>query len=187
MTSAVINYALAPDYGMGEIVRQARAAVAWLWRNASSLGADRDRIYATGHSAGGHLVTMLLATDWPGFSEDLPADVLKGGCAISGIFDLEPIRRTYLNDVLGMDEETAARNRPLNLTYPVAAPLQIVLGGLESEEYHRQSRAMADLWRGLGYPTELIAPPELDHFSIVDRLDEPHSPLVKAQLTQMGL
>ena len=96
-------------------------------------------------------------------------------------------RLTYLNDVLSMDEDTAARNSPLNLAYPVAATLQIVLGGLKSKEYHRQSRAMADLWKGLGYPTDLIVPPELDHFSVVDRLKEPGSPLVRAQLAQMGL
>ena len=172
---------------MDEIVRQARAAVAWLWQNAASLGADQDRIYACGHSAGGHLVAVLLATDWPAFSEGLPADVLKGGCAISGVFELEPVRLTYLNDVLGMDEDVAARNSPLSLTYSVRAPLLIVLGGLESEEYHRQSQAMADLWRGHGYPTDMIVPPELDHFSIVDQLIEPGSDLVRALLAQMGI
>jgi len=185
VTTVVTNYALAPDHDMDEIARQNLAAMAWLWRHAGDYGADRARIYVCGHSAGGHLVAMMLATDWPGFGDGLPKDLVKGGCAVSGLFDLEPIRLSYLNETLKMSPEVAARNSPLEQTYPVKAPLLIVLGADESDEYHRQSRDMHALWRKLGYPSELVIPEDLDHFSIVDSFGDPESDLIQRQLRQM--
>ena len=88
---AVINYALIPTVDMDELVRQVRASVAWLHRNVAALGGDPDNITVSGHSAGGHLTAMLLSTDWPAFA-GLPADLVKAGCGISGLYDLEPIR-----------------------------------------------------------------------------------------------
>lgn len=178
---AVNNYALAPAARMDEIVRQNRAAAAWLWRNARALGGDPDRIFAAGHSAGGHLAAMLLATDWPAFGAGLPPDLVKGACAISGLFDLEPIRLSYLNDTLRLDAAEAARNSPARLAYPRPAPLFVVVGEDESEEYHRQSAEMAEKWRALGYPCEYAAPPGLDHFAIVDSLIDPDAELVRRQ------
>ena len=96
VATVVINYGLSPDYRMDEIVRQNRAAAAWVWRNAASIGGDPRRIHALGQSAGGHLAAMLLATDWPAFGAGLPADLVKSAVSISGIYDLEPIRLCYL-------------------------------------------------------------------------------------------
>src|SRR5438874_1988862 len=104
----VVNYALVPTVDLDELVRQVRASVAWVHANARSFGGDPARITVSGHSAGGHLVAMLLATDWPQFG--VPADVVKAGCAVSGLYDLEPIRLCYLNDVLGLTLESARRN-----------------------------------------------------------------------------
>ena len=112
VATVVINYGLAPDYRMDEIVRENRAAAAWVWRNAASFGGDPARIHALGQSAGGHLAAMLLATDWPGFGCDLPADLVKSAISISGIYDLEPIRLCYLNDKVGMDEAEAPAEQP---------------------------------------------------------------------------
>ena len=182
VTTIVINYALAPDDGMDEIVRQNRAAVAWTWKNAHAFGADRERIHVSGHSAGGHLVAMLLATNWTAFASGLPRDIVKSGYAISGLFDLEPIRLSYLNEVLAMDEAVAARNSPVRLAYPVEAPLLIAVGALESEEYHRQAQAMETVWQDLGYPTQMTIEPDLDHFTIADKLGSPDSDVVRAQL-----
>ena len=182
VTTIVINYALAPDVGMDEIVRQNRAAVAWTWKNAQAFGADPERIHVSGHSAGGHLVAMLLATDWAAFASGLPPDIVKSGYAISGLFDLEPIRLCYLNEVLAMDEAVAARNSPVRLAYPVEAPLLIAVGALESEEYHRQARAMETVWQGLDYSMQMMVAPDLDHFTIADKLGSPDSDVVGAQL-----
>ena len=182
---AVNNYALAPGADMDEIVRQNRAAAAWLWRCAGDFGADRERIYVAGHSAGGHLAAMLLATDWPAFASDLPPGMVKGACAISGLFDLEPIRLSYLNRTLRLDAAMAARNSPQRLDFPCAAPLLAVVGADESAEYHRQAEEMTVKWRALGYPCEHVAPAELDHFSVVDSLIEPDADLVRRQLADM--
>ena len=85
---AVIEYALCPEVGIPEIVRQARAAMAWLSRNAATFGGDSGRIYASGHSAGAHLTAMTLTTNWLAFEDGLPDCVVKGGVTIGGIFDL---------------------------------------------------------------------------------------------------
>ena len=116
--TVVINYGLVPSIDLDTLVRQCRAAVAWVHRHAAEWGGDPGRISISGHSAGGHLVAMLLATDWPALGA--PADVVKAGCAISGLYDLEPIRLCYLNQVLALTPEVAQRNSPVLLA-PVAA------------------------------------------------------------------
>ena len=185
VATAVNNFGLAPDTGMDEIVRQNRAALAWLWRNARKYGADPDRIYVTGHSAGGHLAVMLLATDWPAFGEGLPKDLVKGACAIGGLFDMEAIRFSYLNKTLKMSKEEADRNAPLLQRYPVSAPLSLVVAVDETPEYHRQSEEMAALWKKLGYPVELIVPQGVNHFDVVNQLRDPGCDLVRLQLAEM--
>ena len=185
IATAVNKFGLAPDTTMDEIVRQNRAALAWLWRNARTYGADPERIYVGGHSAGGHLALMLLATDWPAFGAGLPKDLVKGACSIGGLYDMEAIRLSYLNKTLKMSAAEAARNAPLAQRYPVAAPLSLVVAIDETPEYHRQSQAMADLWRGLGYPVELLVPQGLNHFDVVNQLRDPTCELVKVQLAEM--
>jgi arylformamidase len=184
---ALVNYALAPAVTLDEIVRQNRAAVAWAWRNARSCGADPDRLYVAGHSAGGHLTVALLATDWPRFGADLPADLVAGGCAISGIYDLEPIRLCYLNDSVRLDEAAARRNSPLFHLPAQGADLMLAVGGAESEEFLRQNRAMAAAWRGKGFSCLELEMPGKDHFTIVGQLLEPGNALAQAMLRQMRL
>lgn len=187
VTTVVINYGLAPEYGMDEIVRQNRAAVAWLWRNAGDFGADRERIYTVGQSAGGHLSVMLMATDWPRFGEGLPAGLVKGGASISGIYDLEPIRLCYLNDKVGMDADVAQRNAPIHQSYPVSLPLMIVSGDIESDEYARQAEAMERVWSAHGYPCEHVKLAGHNHFTMAHQLREPDSALIRALLRQMNM
>ena len=185
--TVVPYFALAPNSGMDEIVRQNRAAIAWLWQHAHAYGGDPSRLYVGGHSAGGHLAVMLLATDWPRFAPRLPEGLVKGACAISGLFDLEPIRLCYLNDTLGMTKEVAERNDPLRQQYPVAAPLTIVLGDDESEEYYRQVVAMAGRWSKFGYPLEVRLEEGRDHFDVVNDLRQPTADLVRAQRRRFAL
>ena len=180
--TVVPNFALAPRSDMDEILRQTRAAIAWLWAHGRELGGDPARIYVGGHSAGGHLATMLLATNWPDFGAGLPRDPVKGVCAISALFDMEPIRLCYLNDTLGMTPAAAGRNDPLRQTYPVAVPLTIVLGEDESEEYYRQAAVMASRWSKFGYPLEMRLEQGRDHFDVVNDLRSPTAELVRAQL-----
>ena len=187
VATVVINYGLAPDFRMDEIVRQNRAAAAWVWRNAASFGGDPSRIHALGQSAGGHLAAMLLATDWPAFAADLPAGLVKSAVSISGIYDLEPIRLCYLNDKVGLDAPEALRNSPVTQRYPVSAPLMLVSGDIESEEYERQAEAMTAVWAVHGYPLSRLELPGYNHFTMADQLRDPESALTRATMTQMGV
>ena len=184
--TVVTNYGLAPAHDMDEIVRQNRAALAWIWRHASEYGGDPNRIYVAGHSAGGHLAAMLLATDWPSFASELPPNLVKGACSISGIFDLEPIRYLpFVNEKLQLTPKQVVRYSPIRQRYPVPAPLLLVVGGEESEEFQRQSQAMDAFWKTLAYPSSFVVADNCDHFDVVNPLREPNGHLVQLQLRHM--
>jgi arylformamidase len=183
--TVVVNYALVPTVDLDELVRQVRASVAWVHANARSFGGDPARITVSGHSAGGHLVAMLLATDWREFGA--PADVVKAGCAVSGLYDLEPIRLCYLNDVLALSPESARRNSPVHLKPAGRAPLLLVVGAQEGPEYHRQTDDLAAAWRSHGASIGVLDATGHDHFSIISELERPDPPLARAIRKQIGL
>ena len=178
ITTVVINYGLIPAVTMAELVRQCRASIAWIVEHAASFGGDAARVTVSGHSAGGHLVAMLMATDWTAFG--LPADVVKAGIGISGLYDLEPISLCYLNDVLRLSREDAHAHSPIHLTPTHAGPLLLPLGAKEGPEYLRQSEEMAAAWRGHGGASEVLELANHDHFSIVWELNDRESPLARA-------
>ncbi|HEX6143685.1 MAG TPA: alpha/beta hydrolase [Geminicoccaceae bacterium] len=182
---AVVGYDLAPEVEVGTIVEQIRAALIFLQREARGLGLDTGRIVVSGHSAGGHLAAMALATDW--VARGGPADLLAGVVAISGLFDLEPIRRCYLNDVLGLDEAEARRLSPIRLDLPADVPVVVAVGGAESEEFLRQSQVYVEHLKSHLKKVEHRVENGLDHFTIVRRFGEPGHPLVGRTLGMLGL
>ncbi len=183
---AVINYALIPTVDMDELVRQCRASIVWLHRNVEALGGDPRSIFVSGHSAGGHLAAMLMATDWPAFA-GLPADVVKGAAGLSGLYDLEPIRLSYLNDTLGLTPESARRHSPVHLAPVSRGPLLLAVGDGEGPEYHRQSQDLATAWRRRGVVCEVLDMPGIDHYAIVTQLEDGGSDLARAIRRQMNL
>ncbi len=185
-TVAVINYGLIPAVDMDELVRQCRAALGWVYRNARVFGGDPERIFVSGHSAGGHLVAMSMATDWRAFA-GLPADLVKGGAAVSGLYDLEPIRLCYLNDTLKLEPAAARRSSPVELAPVRSGPLLLAVGGLEGPEYHRQTEDLARAWRARSVACTIMDMPGLDHFSIIAQLNDRASKLSRAIRAQMGL
>jgi arylformamidase len=180
ITLISVNYALAPNVSLTEIVRQCRAALIWVYRNAPFFGGDRSRIYVSGHSAGGHLTAMMLATDWTGLAPDMPADLVKGGCPISGLYDLEPIRLSYLNADLRLDQHEAAENSPVLLEPSGAQWMIVTAGGLESAEFHRQQSGLIDKWRVAGLEIEAVESPGKHHFNVVTQLADSDSLLFSA-------
>ncbi|HUN46192.1 MAG TPA: alpha/beta hydrolase [Stellaceae bacterium] len=180
----MVEYTLAPKATMDEIVRQNRAAVAFVHKHARDFGIDPARIHVAGHSAGGHLAAMMMVTDWT--MHGLDRHPLAGGCAISGLYDLEPIRLCYLNEVLGMDAAAAARNSPIHLVPRAAPPLILALGTAESEEFHRQQEVLAGLWRRHGLRLETADQPGDHHFSVIQRLGEPDSLLHRSVMRQIA-
>ena len=184
--SVVANYALVPEVPLAELVRQCRAAVAWTHAQAAEFGGDADRLTVTGHSAGGHLVAMMLATDWKAFAGG-PADLVKGGVAISGIYDLTPMRLCFLDDHLHLSADDIATLSPLTLDPLTPAPLIAAYGGAESDEFQRQTAALAEAWRKRGTQVLELEIEGADHFTVLDHLMTPGTALNRAQRGQMGL
>lgn len=181
---AVLNYDLCPNVTMTEIVRQNRAAVKWLHGNARRHNCDPDRISVSGHSAGGHLTAMLMATDWAG-AYGLPQDVVKSGCAISGLFDLAPFEHSWLQPKLKLNAEEIERNSPIRHIPASAGPLIVTLGGAESAEFHRQSQDFLAAWTRAGLEGAYLDLPGLNHFTVLEGYMDRRSPLCSAILRQI--
>ena len=169
---AVVEYTLAPAARMDAIVGEIHASVAWVIDHAKEIGGDPRRVFVSGHSAGGHLTAMAM-TD----------ERVAGGLAISGIYDLEPIRLNYLNEKLRLDAAEAERNSPILHLPSQAAPLLVTVGLGELPELIRQSEEFAAAWRKRGLPGEYVPLTGHDHFSILDELARPDGKLVTALKT----
>ncbi|MBP0638681.1 alpha/beta hydrolase [Cupriavidus sp. AcVe19-6a] len=181
---AVVNYRLAPDVPMAAIVRDNQEALAWLYRQAEALGFDGDRIFVSGHSAGGHLTATMAGTHWEQFG--VPADLVKGGCAISGLYDLEPIRLCYLNKVVRLTPADVAAYSPVYHLPTARLPMILTVGGDESDEYHRLQAQYAALLREQGIEAEVVVQARGHHFDAVDYLGDAEGELAGAVLKMIA-
>ncbi|MFM0229867.1 alpha/beta hydrolase [Paraburkholderia sediminicola] len=174
VTTIVVDYGQCPLVTLDEVVRQCRAALAWTYKNASVFGGDRERIYVTGNSAGGHLTAMLALTDWEGLY-GLPQDIIKGGCPFSGLYDLMPLRFTWLQPKLQLDGDQIYRNSPMNHIRAGAPPLLVLWGGDESKEFWRQSEEFHKAYSVAGNTAELMPIANRDHYSVLSAWRQPDS------------
>jgi len=128
-----------------------------------------------GHSAGGHLAAALLATDWRTLYPKAPADLVPAAYSVSGVFDLTPLLSTSVNADLRLDPAEARKVSPL--FWPVASNriFDAVAGGLESSEFKRQSRTIAETWRQTGAQTRYEEVAGTNHFTVIDPLADPRS------------
>ncbi len=183
----VPNYALCPAVGIDHITLQVASAVAWTWRHAAAHGGDPNRIALVGHSAGGHLAAMLLSCRWKTFAADLPAQPLSGALAISGLYDLEPLRHTtYLQPDLNLTSASVARLSPAFFPRPKAARLYAAVGLEESDEFLRQTRLIRDVWGPTAVPVcETV--PGANHFTVLNSLVDPAGRLHQLALRLLGL
>ncbi|HEX9926266.1 MAG TPA: alpha/beta hydrolase [Anaerolineae bacterium] len=186
VTTVLVNYPLTPLVRMDKLIAACRRAMIWLYRHIANYNGDPQQLYISGHSAGGHIVAMLMATMWREGADDVPEQLVKGGCAISGLFNLRPIQLSYVNDSIGMDEVTARRNSPVFMTPTTRRPLIVAVGGAESEEYKAQSQELAAAWSGQLALTELTVA-GANHFTVLASLAQPNGALHRAILGQMGL
>jgi arylformamidase len=182
----VPNYALCPAVGMEEIALQMARSLAWCWRHARDLGADPGRISVAGHSAGGHLAAMMLCALWKRLGDDLPADLVQSALSISGVFDLDPIRRTpFLQPDLRLTPESVRRLSPAGFAAP-RGTLRAVAGALESDEFFRHNRLIRRRWGSRAVPVcEAIE--QADHFTVLDGLARGGSRLHELTLAMLGL
>lgn len=183
---AIVNYGLLPSTTLAEIVRQARRACVWLYRHGAELGLDTERFICSGHSAGGHLTAMMLATVWPAVSTDMPQRLLAAGLTLSGLFDVTPLTRApFLCRDLQLDEDQARGLSPAFLRWHNEAPLIRAVGALETAEFHRQSVLMERHWpRACTQP--LIRVPGAHHLSVCDELVSANGPLWGAVQTVLA-
>jgi arylformamidase len=176
---ALLNYNLCPNGSIPVITAQIRTAVIWLWRNAAALGLARDRLNLGGHSAGGHLTAMGLATDWRAIGDDLPRDLVKAGIPMSGLYDLERLRPSEINDAVGLDAATARDYSPLFKEPASDAPVLATLGQAETSQFHRQTDWFVEAWKRHGIRIERYAEPGVDHFDYVNRLADAKTELFR--------
>ncbi len=180
---AAPDYSLAPTASISGMVDQCRRALQWLYNNAADLGFDRKRIYISGSSAGAHLATMVLLTNWDQYG--LPADVIKGATLMSGIYDLRPLCKTYINEPLHLNEDSALELSPLFMVPPDGPPAIICWGEHETDEFKRQSREFHSAYTAQNNQAMMLEVPGANHFDIVHHLAAPKSGLGKLVLGQM--
>ncbi|MBX2885789.1 MAG: alpha/beta hydrolase [Granulosicoccus sp.] len=183
-----VGYDLCPKVTLTRISEEAREAMVWLWRNAKDIGINRDQITVMGHSAGGHIAEMLMGTAWSDLADDLPENLIKSGIPVSPISYLEPVRLTeILNAGIGMTEEEAERESPM-LNHPPATNAQqlVVVGGAETDEFHRQSQMYVDAFNTDERTVELYVVPDVDHFDELNVLTDPSSTFFKKSRALMS-
>ena len=169
VTVAVAGYDLCPHVSIADIIEQMRAACLMLWRKR------RQRVFVYGHSAGGHLAACMVATDWKAFASDAPADLVPAAYSVSGVFDLMPLVQVSMNQDLRLDEADARRVSPLHWNVADGRSLDAVVGALESDEFLRQSKSIAEAWRRGSTLTRYEEIAGTNHFTVVDPLTDPNS------------
>ena len=163
---AMINYRLCPTVAVADVVDDCQSACMWLIDNGPAHHMPVERIALTGHSAGGHLVSMLFATDW--HARGIDAKCIVGGAALSGVFDLAPLLRCSMNDDLGLDTASARALSPIQLVSQIDAPLYLAAGGDESAAFIEQTRQLHRAWPANCAVAEIVA--SRNHFTIVGEL-----------------
>ena len=160
-----IDYTLAPHANIDEMIEQCIRAVQWLYQSAIKYGYDEKRFFLIGSSAGAHLAAMTMLTDWENY--DLPADIIKGCTLLSGVYDIRPIVKTYINEPLNLDMQTASMLSPLFKVRSHTANLIISWGENETNEFKRQSIEFDKKWKACGNTSHLLEVKGNNHFDIV--------------------
>ncbi|MEU3092054.1 alpha/beta hydrolase [Streptomyces massasporeus] len=182
---AAVGYGLAPATPLDEIVAAVRRCVRWIHENADDLGVDPRRIHLSGTSAGAHLAAMALVPAGP--DEPAAVGLLAGATLLSGIYDLEPVSRSYVNEALRLDTDAVRRNSPPDLLPDELPPVVLARGGVETEEYVRQHDLMAEALRRRGALAANVVEAHRNHFDLPYDLADRATPLGRAVLAQMRL
>jgi arylformamidase len=169
VTTILINYPLAPSSSLDEIVFSCRKAVRWIYNNIKSYGGDPEELYLMGHSAGGHLASMVLVEE--------EAKFVRAIVSLSGLFRLEPVMLSYHNDSIVMDRENAVQNSPVFLDPVRDCPFLLAVGAEETDEFLSQSEELYTCWKNKCSRMELLQIPKYNHYSILDAISESDSTL----------
>ena len=181
VTWITMNYRLAPDVTLDDIVDDVRSAISWIYNNATDFKGDRDRIIVASSSAGGHLTGMIAAQGWQS-DYGLPENVIKGITAASGLYDLTPFLHTSQKEYLKLDDASVQRNSPWHNLPRQDLPMQIIWAGKETVEFMRQSQDYAKLCSSAGNLVNTLTYPEHNHFSLAREYTNPESDMVQGVL-----
>ncbi len=182
----VVNYDLAPQVSVSEICRQMVRALAWVWRHARELGGDPNRIHVVGHSAGGHLAAMMMLARWRQMASDLPDDLVKSAMSISGVHELDSVRRAaFVQADLKLTPAEAVRCSPAWMPRPAKGAMYCLAGALESPEFLRQNALLEAAWGAKVVVTTQALPKE-DHFSILSQFRRMDSPVMQCVRKMVG-
>ena len=183
----VVNYALCPAVTIERIVMQMVRALEWVWRHAAAYGGDPSRMALVGHSAGGHLATMLMSCRWKDVAGDLPVQPLAGALSISGLYDIEPLRHAHsIQADLQLTPASVGRLSPAFFPRPKSGKLYAAVGSEESDEFLRQNRLIRDVWGPTAVPVcETV--PDSNHFTVLNSLVDPAGRLHDLALRLLGL
>ncbi len=184
---AALGYGLAPAYTLPEITAMVADGVRWICRNVDQLPGAPGSVYLSGCSAGAQLVAMALL-DRPGWARCGmgSADAVAGAVLLSGVYDLEPVRRTYVNEPLGLDVDTARECSPLHNLGAALPPLVVALGENETDEFGRQHAEFVAAVRALGGHVEDLVVPSRNHFDLAFDLGDPRTELGGSLAGLMG-
>lgn len=176
----------AADGDLGVMAKQVRSAVAWVHNNAAKFGGDPARLYVGGHSSGGHLCGVVLVTDWQG-EFGLPADIIKGGLCMSGMYDMKPValsaRRNYIKFTEAMEDSMSAMRHIARLN----APITLSYGTFETPDFQRQSRDFAAAVKAAGKPVRLVEAANYAHMEMCESLGNPYAVNGREALAMMNL
>lgn len=179
---ASVNYDLCPDVSIATIVEECERAIAWVVREGPAYGVPAAPLVVGGHSAGGHLASMMLTADWA--AAGLTGDPLAAAVSLSGVHDLAPMVGFSYNVDLRLDAAEAARLSPVNRRPRSRVPLLIAVGGDETSEFLRQAQLLWDAWpesrpAASGGPLVVAG---RNHFSVVAEYADPASAVTQATL-----
>jgi len=177
LTVAVAGYDLCPQVRIADIIAQTQQAGLYLWRRFGR------SFMAYGHSAGGHLAACLLATDWSALAPEVPRRLVPAACAISGLFDLSPLTRVTMNQELRLTEDDARAVSPIHWPAPAGCRLEAWCGALESNEFRRQNRIIAEAWGKAGVSTAALELSATNHFTVLDPLTDASSEWTRRLVT----
>jgi arylformamidase len=185
--AVVIDFTNAGETGgdLFPLYRQVSRAIGWTWRNAESLGGDRNRLFVSAHSSGAHLAACALTRGWR--EENLPADFCKGGILVGGMYDLAPVRRSSRSTYLKFTDAMEDALSPARHVDGVMTPLILAYGTCETPEFQRQTSDFCAALQAAGKPAELIVAEGYNHFELFETMGSPYGVVGRARLRQMGL
>jgi arylformamidase len=186
--SVIVDFSNIDDVGgnLMTMVKQVRAAVAFVYKSAQKFGGDPNRIYVTGHSSGGHLSSCVVTTDW---QKDfgLPKDVVKGAMLASGMYELKPVRLSKRSKYVNFTDEIEQELSAIRHLDRLNCPIVVAHGTQETPEFQRQARDFAAAVKAAGLPVTFIVGEGYNHFEIQETLASPYGLLGAEVLKLMKL